>query len=304
MPKKYSAEDRARWLKLIEEGKTESKIVNDTKADPRTVRDGIIQARRERDLREANVSLIRDALKRHQEQLLAELTETARSVEVPAVELAVVSWYEREPLSVFLDEERLKEKFLAGRFPKAALNKPSPIKQHLGQIKLTRFLSKWQKEYQAHLLARIDLQLKTLELIRNKTGLPVVSETKGIHPPFVFSHTACAELYKYALRRRFSGEPGKTDAELKNGMVVDRERHLVTLFGKQLAEVDAEGEDKCRSGLLAAYEELTKTVELKEVETTYKSLGEWVTPIRELISEYSAIGMLPGTCSICERIGT
>ncbi|APV45088.1 hypothetical protein Dform_01769 [Dehalogenimonas formicexedens] len=307
MPKKYSVEDRAEWLILSEKGESEAKIGNDKEIDLRTVKAGIIQARRERERREANVSLIRDALKRHQEQLLTELSALARSLEPSAVEAEAISWYKREPISVYIDREQAETLFISELFPKTSAEKQTPLKQHLGRSKLARELSKWQKSNISHLLARIGLQYKTIALIKEKTGLPVVSENNEFNDPFIFSYTACRALYKYALRWRIEKDHEesrkKFDVELESGMVINSETHWVSLFKTVLAEVKGGDKVKCRADLLAAYEELKKAPELEAVAMTLKKLETIGMTLKELITEYIAPGLLPGSCSVCERIG-
>ena len=61
-----SAEKRAEWLKRHERnGETSPQIANEDDADVRTVRKHLDLARRERDMREARTTLLRDALKDH-----------------------------------------------------------------------------------------------------------------------------------------------------------------------------------------------------------------------------------------------
>lgn len=61
-----SAEKRAEWLKRHERnGETPPQIADEDDADVRTVRKHLDLARRERDMREAHTTLLRDALKDH-----------------------------------------------------------------------------------------------------------------------------------------------------------------------------------------------------------------------------------------------
>ncbi|RJO60438.1 MAG: hypothetical protein C4542_09060 [Dehalococcoidia bacterium] len=300
MPRKYSADDRAKWLSLSEKGKSESYIANYYKKDLRTIKSGIIQARREQESREARIGLIRDALKKHQERLLEYLNILERSFELPSVELEPLSWYPQEENSVFLEKKEARERFKKGR-PTEDEGKPSMLRQHLRNNRLWRAIALWNESYTEHMLTRLELQYKTISLIREKTGLPVLADSQAKEPPFVYSYNACHVLYKYALSFAISG---KSDAELCERIHADNSRHWVVLdVGTIMAELQG-NEDKYRSLILQAYQELKKAPELEAVITAYRTLEKLAPPLKDVISDYLALGLLPGTCSVCERIGT
>ncbi len=299
MPRKYSPEDRAKWLKLSLEGKTDSAIANNLKIDWRTVRDGIAQARREQEAREARIGLIRDALRRHQEGLLEGLGGLECSIAPPPIEREQLNWHRTKEDSVFQDKKEVEERLRQAYRPEDKA-KPSPLRQHIRANRFWKALREWQEAYLAHLLARVELQYKTIELVRAKTGLPVLPDAEAKAPPFVYSPNTCHILYTYAVGFALKGED---DKELAERMHTDASRHWVTIdAGSILAELTG-NESGVRSLLLQAYGELKASPELADMASTYRKLEKLAPSLKEAISSYRALGLLPGTCSICSRIG-
>lgn len=296
MPRKYSADDRGKWLTLSEEGRSESWIANNYKIDLRTIKTGIIEARRSREFHAARTDLIRDALKKHQEGLLASLASLESSLALPAVDYAPESWYQRkEPAFGLKDKEEMRERLVQQGKPEKS--KPSMLRQHLKNNRLWHSLDQWQKAYNEHLLARLEFQYKVIALIKEKTGLDVVSRAHAT--PFVYSYGAGDIFYKHALYNALSGHD---DADFLANTRIDTERHRVFYIGTTLAELTGQ-EEEYRSRLLEAYDKVKKATELAETSSTYKALENLLPPIKEVISEYQLLGLLPGSCNICERIG-
>jgi len=296
MPRKYSADDRAKWLALSEKGRAENWIANNYKIDLRTIKAGIIEARRSREFQTARTDLIRDALKKHQEGLLSSLSSLESSIALPAVDYAPESWYQgKEPAFGLKDKEEMRERLLQAGKPEKG--KPSMLRQHLKNNRLWRALDRWQKAYTEQLLTRLELQYKIISLIKDRTGLDIVSQAHA--PPFAYGYTTGDMFYRLTLKNAISDI---SDADLPLRIRTDTTRHYVMDGGNLLAELTGR-EEECRTLLLEAYGDVKKTIELTEVVATYKELEKLLPPIKEAISEYQLLGLLPGSCNICERIG-
>lgn len=296
MPKKYSPDDRNKWLKELEAGKSEKWIANYHKVDLRTVRAGIIEARRSREFQTARTDLVRDALKKHQEGLLAAISSLGSSIALPVIDYAPVPWYQnKEP--VFSPENLKEARELLLKEGISDKNTPGILRQHLKGNRLWRAIDRWHKAYTEHLLARLELQYKIIALIRETTGLEVVSQPHS--PPFIYSYTAGELFYKNSLGNIISGQ---SDVDLLTNIRIDETRHCICCGGSTLAVLTG-NEKEYRSHLIKVYEKVKKTKELAEVATTYRGLENLLPPIKEVISEYLQVGLLPGSCNICERIG-
>jgi len=90
LPRKFSGSDKNTWLELFDRGKSEKQIAKeDAQCDTRTIKKGIDQARRVRIAREAQVELVKDALRNHQNDLLRTMEGIKAELQVPPPDLAV-----------------------------------------------------------------------------------------------------------------------------------------------------------------------------------------------------------------------
>jgi len=83
MPKKFLPHHKKKWLELSEFGKSEKWIARNAKCDPRTVKKGIEEARRERNAAIAQVELVKEALRDHKDQLLAVIDDVKSILLMP-----------------------------------------------------------------------------------------------------------------------------------------------------------------------------------------------------------------------------
>ena len=75
MPKKFSMLEKRKWLQAYESGTTEAEIAKGGNCIIRTVHKGTQEARLERDGVAARADLIKDALRKHNENLLSVIGE-------------------------------------------------------------------------------------------------------------------------------------------------------------------------------------------------------------------------------------
>jgi hypothetical protein len=296
MPRKFSNVDKQKWLELYEKGKSESWIANQRKIDLRTVKRGIQEAMQARTGLMARVELVRDALRKHQELLLDTLSKMQEALKPPAIDLEVLSWY-RGDNSVFYEPNLAKSR-LENEGIKRVSTISKSLRQHLKGNRLWRLISQWDKAYLEHLLTRADLQYKVISLIQEKTGIIIVD--KDISRPFIYSYTTCYLFYKALLH---SALGGKSEAEFLAGITADTQNHRVMSgTGTILAEVTSDA-DGCRSSLVEAYKEIRKTTEFDKVVTAYRLLEKLAPTVDEAVERIMLLGILPGSCDICQRIG-
>jgi hypothetical protein len=87
MPKMIHITDSRNWLQRYEEGKSEASIAKDAKRDIKTVKNGIQKAREERRINIVQTEFLREALRKHQDQLLAAITEIKAALIVPDINI-------------------------------------------------------------------------------------------------------------------------------------------------------------------------------------------------------------------------
>jgi uncharacterized protein YcbK (DUF882 family) len=304
MPKKFSPSDKSKWLEKYESGKSESSIAKESTCDIRTIRKGIEEARCERDARAARVDLIKQAIFNHQESLLSKLGEILSTLTVPLQDWTVRSWHECEESILSesdLDTEDLLEDEVS-KNPKYSVAKAdmveSMLRQHLKNDKLPKILARWEKAYASHRLDRIALQRKVVNLLEEETGYKL-EEGGNVRPPFLCSYTTCDLFYRMTLYCAFGNYKGD---EWQDEIVADTATGLIRYCNLILADVPSKA-DRCRKKLLDAFQEMKTLSEVTRVVTTYRELEESTFRAKQAIEEIRLLGIVPGQCKICRRLG-
>jgi hypothetical protein len=221
MPRKFSSIDRNKWLNEYEGGKPEASIASGAECDVRTIKKGIEDARRERDVRVARIELLKDVMSKHNEAMLGKLGEISASLQVPPRDWTVLSWHDNGE-SVFSErstdmgdgEDTEGDIEDAEKRPRRASRKGQRgsdvrgdeayvmLKQHLRNDKLWKHLALRERAYGAHRLAKMALQLKVVEILEKETGYEMESRS-NVLPPYICSYTAGDLFYKMTLRIAF-----------------------------------------------------------------------------------------------------
>ena len=304
MPKKFSIADKHRWLEKYERGKSESSIANESKCDMRTIRRGIEEARRERDAQAARIDLLKQAVLKHQQSLLDKLGEILSALTVPTEDWAVLSWHGNG--ESILGENDLDTEDSLGDEVSEDLKDSNVhvdmvegmLRQHLRTDKLWKILARREQIYASHRLARIALQRKVVNLLEEETGYKL--EAGGdVPPPFLCSYTTGDLFYRMTLRRAFGDY--KNNA-WQDEIVADTRAGCIKFHNSILAGVPGKA-DECRKKLLDAFRKMQMLPEVIRIVNTYRELEESTLRAKQAIEEIRLLGLVPGQCKICRRLG-
>lgn len=301
MSRKISVVVKREWLQDWESGKSEATIARANRRDVRTVKKGIEEARRERDIRSARAELLKDALRRHHNALIAELEGVLSSLALPSEDLVPLSWY-RGADSIFYEASKKdrRQTAVAGdgsAKPVGETNvKWGLLEEHLKNDPVWKLLARQKEDAFRHLERRIALQRKTVAIIERETGCKLLESGE---PPFLYSYNAGDLLFRETLRRAFgSSRPIDLEAEI----VANTAARRVDYRGAVLAEAPGH-EEASREHLLAAFRRLQKLPEVKEIVDTYKQLKESAAKAKYAVEQLLALGIIPGQCQVCRRLG-
>jgi hypothetical protein len=304
MPKKFSPAEKRKWLEKHESGKPEASIADDSDCDVRTVRKGIEEAQRERDARTARTELLKQALLKHQDALLEGLTGILSTLIVPAKDWVVLSWH-RNGESIFSEGEHEVENAPTQEVGKASKDSDTQadmaqdmLRQHLRNDKVWKIVGRREKVYASHRLERIAFQHKVVRLLEEETGYKLVGHG-DVPPPFIYSYTAGELFFRMTVRRAFGDYENN---EWQDEIVVDPSAGYVKYHGSLLAEVPGK-EDECRKKLLDAFRKMQILPEVVRVVNTYRELEESTLRARQSIEEIRLLGLIPGQCNVCRRLG-
>jgi len=304
MPEKISLLQIRRWLQLYESGKPEAAIARAAHRDVRTVKRGIELARREQDAAAARAELVKEALHKHQAGLLETLEQILTQLRVPDADSPGLPW---EPSAL------AGMAFVAAGVRNGGLDpdKIAPdltdraewglLYEHLRGDALWKLVADWYKTLAAHLNAKMAFQRKEVVLLKEKTGYNVVEDPASVGlSAFIRVNTTGPLFFRIAIHRVL-GTTGPPDPELS--IVVDRNNGEVR-WGSGMVLAKAPGkEEECKKKLMAALRELTESAEALQVISTYRVLNESTPRARKAAEELLLLGMVPGRCRICRRLG-
>ncbi|MFC1910921.1 hypothetical protein ACFLXC_06595 [Chloroflexota bacterium] len=298
MPRKFENAKKIEWLELFEKGKSEKWIAHRAGCDVRTVKKAINDARLKRYVVVARVELVKDALRKHQDSLLEELDQIMSGLTVPQRDFAVLSWHHGED-SVFNEPDGQTKAESGGESSMRRL-----LKEHLKNDRLWRALGQWEKANAGHMAARTALQRRTAALLQEKTGYKLVDNDNT--PPFVCSYTAGPLVYEAVTNLAFTA-PGSMSLEkvvkrLENGIFIDAESGDIRT-GNQILAVAVGNEQTTKQNLLDVFKDLAGSLEVHAVVETYQALEQITTKTRQVVEGIRLLGLVPGQCEICRRLG-
>lgn len=303
MPKKFPLAETRKWLDLYEKGKSEVSIAKQAHCDVRTVKKGIEHARREREAVIARAELLKEALRKHQDGLLETLEEILSSLSVTPVDSAVLGWETPNFTTIEAAKAELGGVEVVSDVVALGAERRAEwvlLQEHLKRDPLWRVLADRQKALAEHFDAKTAFQRKTVALLKDKTGYKVVDDSGAVTPPFVYIYTTGSLFFKVAIRRVL-GIPNRTNPE--ENIVIDPTMGEVKHgIGTILAKVPGK-EEECKRNLLLALKELPQTAEAERVANTYKVLEESTAKARKPVEEILLLGLVPGQCRICSRLG-
>lgn len=310
MPKKYSVVQMRDWLRRYEQGEPEASIAASARCDVRTLKKGLEAARRERDAGVARSELIKDSLKKHQETLLGEIDGLLGRMSVPEPDLVVQNSRYGDPEPVALPMGRAlwrggKEFEIKVYLEDTVLW--GLLHEHLKRDKIWEYLQEWEKAVALHLKARYDLRMGFISHLESTTRTRVVKEdgetsSKG-HIFETGVDSICRIIFKWA-----TGANGKAalkesiDSRIEriettaNGHVQDRSGNPVYAFAPGR-------EQKRKRQIVRALTEIQDSPTLDAVRETCRVLEEACAKARRQREEVSLLGLVPGQCRICRRLG-
>jgi len=298
MPRRFSSVDKGKWLEAHEQGKSENYIAREiAHCDVRTVKKGLEEARRIRNANLAQVELVKDALKRHYDDLLRVADEVVTSMVLPQPELNI-NWsreYTTQPLSI--SKARVDyEGDGKGTVILSVEDTPSwtLFCEHLKRHRLMKDLSTWKRIVVDHLGKRDALQRKLLTVLENETGLNIGSE--GI---MGIEYLATHDLYRMVIRKVLGFPEGKySEEDIKVGKAGE-----VIIAGNLLARTVEGKEEQYKSSILTVLEKLLRSQEAGETASTYETLVNITNRVKSTAQEISLLGLVPGRCRICKQLG-
>jgi len=315
MPKKIPIVEKRRWLQDYEQGKSEAAIASQNHRDLRIIKKGIAEARRERVVNVARADLLKDAIRNHNEKLLSIVHEILSALNPPASTQQVPWKWQIFTSSISIEGGKAEYEYWEQ--PKVftvILNIESKtdwrfFEEHVKYERLWKLLNQWKKILASHLEARMVLKRSLEKLLENDgKGLEASELAKRekyaladepVAGAFIYSHSVDF-LFQMATQRL----PGLADtSDFEDNIIVDTNSGDVRYGGTILAHAPG-AEQEYRDHLIRAISNLMqKHEEVNSVSKTYKMVEESAVKVRQAAEEIYSMGLVPGQCRICRRLG-
>jgi hypothetical protein len=303
MPKSISMVQKREWLEQFERGITETHIAAKSKRDIRTVKKGLDEARRERVSSQARAELVKDAMQKHNDKLIKIVNELIPLLKLPSPNQEI-PWEDQfisgeikldgmvarygnlftpNTISIVLDAEEKPEWEL--------------LKEHLKKDPLWLSLSQWKNYSAAHLESIIRLKLILARNLEKNTGLKFARD--AISGSYLYSHSV-SFLFKLMLWKL-----PRMDAveEFEQNIRTDPDKGDIKYASSTILAHDPGKEDICRTNILKVVKQLVESEQAKEVVRTGKVVEEANEKAKRAANEIVMMGLVPGQCRICSRLG-
>ena len=302
MPKKIPMSEKRKWLNDFDEGIPASEIAKKKTKALKVIKRGIDEARAERDGAAARAEIVKDALIKHQHQLMSIINRLSDAAEPPPADLELRREKSGSLVPIPLPASRIvyiSEQGLIVELSDENTALWKLLREHLTRDRIWSTIKNWKGAMVNHIQARTGLELGIKRLIERETGFKFPDEktpkSKGDYiNPFTIRLFYTVQIRK-ALgisdetnpqNRMFAGE----DGYVRNG---EGGSELAYCPGKQ---------QECREALIKAFNKIPDLTEVKKVIATDAELKNVSNKLKRILEDIRLMGLIPGRCRICSRI--
>jgi len=303
MPKKISLTEIREWLQLYEQGRSEASIAREVHRDVKTIKRGINRARMERDAATARSELLIGALRKHQNSLLEVINRVLSALELPPYNLEIRRESDDSIAPIPLSMAQISYDSMKGLVVKLQDEDTAQwelLREHLSHDRLWNALDQWKTAMTAHIHARIYLKLEAEMRLQGITKLEVIRDINKA-PEGGFIYLSAVELLYEVTLKHALGIPDETNPEERIVATSDGHvKHGDT--GSYLAYCPG-STGKCKEGIIGSFKDLQNSSKAKEVRSTYQEDQESTVKARRSVEEIALLGLVPGQCRVCHRLG-
>lgn len=302
MPKKIPLTEMRDWLQRYESGESELSIGKDAHHDVRTVKRSIDMARREREATTARAELIKDALHRHHQQLLAVINRVLSALVLPPVDLELNRRPDGALAPIPLPEATVRyepEKGLVLTLNVDESPQMELLREHLKGERLWKSLNEWKTALTQHIQARSALQTLARILLERNTDCEVITDTGKARPEAFIAPFAVRVFYQAALSQVLAFPD---QIKLEERLTVSAPYVRLGDGGQVLARAPG-SEERCGARMIEVLGELVRSPEAAEAASTCRALETLIPRAKQPFEEISLLGLVLGRCRVCQRLG-
>jgi hypothetical protein len=295
MPKITPRNQKEAWYEKFEQGHSIARLARDHKKDPRTIQRAIEEIRLGRQTAEAKIELLKDGLRRHQEELLGVLGQASNAIQPLPTQIDL--HYPGVPPPPVLALEGAEVHLSGGRYTEVILDveKGFPwglLREHLGNDRAILRLGNWRRAVLSGLNATLALRGALVIRVGEDFGLTAnedISREGAIRP------AALGAVLKDVVAKVLGAAEEGIDFKPLQGTEF-------SINGRPAGRLPRE-----QKGLLEALRDLPSRLVDEEPALQFREAHERVATAanlaRDACLEAGAAYYLPGTCRVCKRFG-
>jgi hypothetical protein len=303
MPKMIPITKKREWLNRYEQGNSEASIAKGEHRDLNVIKRGIRDAKNERNLSVAQAGLLKDALRKHQDSLLAVLKNMLSAIMVPPTTLELPKRFSPEGKPIILPFAQItynNQKGLVLSLTDEDTINWQLLREHLKGERLWGKVEKWKKAILGNVKARIALRLKTETLLESNTTyrvIDVIDNTSSAN----YLYSAAVELFCRMAMEEAIQIPDR-EVFVRDLIVIAEPYIKYTKGDKPLAHY-ADLAKQFRSSIINSYDSLIKYTKVTKMKENYENLCDITKKTKDYIEEIVLLGIIPGHCRVCQRLG-
>jgi hypothetical protein len=302
MPKQIPLSIKREWLKEHDEGKPAAKIARERKHSLKVIKRGIEEARAGRDGAAARAEIVKEALIKHQQQMMGIIERLLGAAEIPPVDLELRREKSGALAPIPLPSGRIiytPEKGLTVELSDENTTLWELLKGHLTRDRIWSTIRNWKEALISHMRARLELKSGIKTRIEIETGFKV-TEDKPADDKTGFVYPLTVKLFYIVQIRKALGIPDETNPQ--NRIVASDDGYVRHgEGGSELAYCPGKQEE-CREALIRAFKKIPNSPEIKRVIITESELNNVSSKLKRPLEDIRLMGLISGRCRICSRI--
>jgi len=285
MPEKIPPKQMRKWLELYENGKPVDVIATKSHRDVRTIKRCISQARHERLAESVRGNIMMEAAQHHHEALLDMVKDIMDELEANT----------NKPGIPFEDADLYAFGLRAESSPYWGL-----LNQHLPRDPLWDLIVNWKKAYIDFADSCAALRKISSGLLAERCRCEIVNTNINSHtkPPYLFS-TAPDLIYSEAMAK---GMDGKSRTDIMASLKVDRKSGQI-VSGGTIMSIAPGQEEEFAGYIREVLGKVNDSNETISVGYKYEALKLASDKARRAAEDIVLLGMVPGLCRICRKLG-
>lgn len=302
MPKKVPMSEKREWLRDFDEGKPAAEIAKVRKRGLKVIKRGIEEARAERDGAAARAEIVKDALVKHQQQLMGIIERLLQAAEVPPPDLELRREKSGALAPIPLPASRIIYTPTQGLIVDLSDENSTLwelLKEHLTRDRIWSAVRNWREAFIPHIRARLELKSGIKTLIEIETEFKVIDD-KPANDKTAFVYPHAVNLFYIVHMRKALGISDGTNPQER--MIASDEGYVRHGGGGSELAYCPGKQEQCRVALIRAFEKIPDLSERKRVIATESELRNVSNKLKRLLEDIRLMGLIPGRCRICSRI--